>query len=351
MTIALLTFFAADNYGAVLQAYATIRALEQQGHDVQLVNYIIPEPPRSWMKNLLLYPKHLKLERFRKHWFKQLTRPYLTIDELQKDPPKADCYLIGSDQTWNPFISQNMTRGFFLDFGNNKVLRTSYAASFGMSEWEDSNWMAFEDAKRLLEQFDFISVREDSGVSLLRDKFGIKEVTQVVDPVLLFPHYNELTGNMIQGSEMILYKLINSASFYQQARLLGKMMDCPIRSIGSIRRIKGVHCAYPESLEGWMRRIASARYVITDSFHGTVISLLYSRQFVVCVGDPKRITRIQSLLAQLGHEDRILLDTDSVEKISECLSTPIDYDVVHKKLQSLREGSFEYLKRLSEIKK
>ena len=351
MTIALLTFFGADNYGAVLQAYATIRALEQQGHDVELVNYIIPEPPRSWMKNLLLYPKHLKLERFRKQWFKQLTRPYLTIDELQKAPPKADCYLIGSDQTWNPFISRNMTHGFFLDFGDKEVLRSSYAASFGMSEWEDSNWMTFENAKRLLEQFDFISVREDSGVSLLREKFGIKEVTQVVDPVLLFPHYNELTGHMVQGCEIILYKLVNSASFYQQARLLGKMMDCPIRSIGSIRRIKGIRCAYPESLEGWMRRIASARYVITDSFHGTVISLLYSRQFVVCVGDPKRITRIQSLLAQLGLEDRILLDTDPVEKISDYLNTSIDYDEVHKKLQLLRDESFEYLKRISDYKK
>ena len=123
-------------------------------------------------------------------------------------------------------------------------------------------------------------------------------------------------------------------------------MNCPLRSIGSIRRIKGVRCAYPESLEGWMRRLASARYVITDSFHGTVVSLLYGRQFIICVGDPKRITRIQSLLAQLGLEDRILLDTDSIEKMAERLNAPIDYETVHLRLQTLRAESFEYMKRL-----
>ncbi len=346
MKIALLTYFAADNYGAVLQAYATIKALEQLGHEVTLVNYIIPEPPRSWLKNLLLYPKHLKLERFRRKWFKRLTRPYYSTAELQQDPPKADCYLVGSDQTWNPFISREMTRGFFLDFGDDKLLRTTYAASFGMSEWEDSKWMTAEDAKRLLGRFDYISIRETSGVSLLRNKFGIKDVTQVIDPALLFPRYDELIGTTTQGDELVLYKLVNSTDYYEHARQVGKMLNCPIRSIGSIRRIKGIRCAYPESLEEWMRRIASACYVITDSFHGTVISLLYRRQFIVCVGDPKRITRIQSLLALFGLEKRILLDTDSVGKMLEQLNLPIDYDIVHDKLQILRQQSYEYLKRL-----
>lgn len=346
MKIALLTYFAADNYGAVLQAYATIKALEQQGHEVQLVNYIIPEPPRSWMKSLLLYPKHLKLERFRKQHFKNLTQSYRSTKELQKKPPQADCYLIGSDQTWNPFISREMTRGFFLDFGDEKILRTTYAASFGMAEWEDSQWMSFKDAKRLLEKFDFISIRETTGVTLLRDKFGLKDVTQVVDPVLLFPQYKELIGPIEQGKELILYKLVNSANCYEHARQLGGLLNCPLRSIGSIRKIKGVRCAYPESLEGWMRRIASARYVITDSFHGTVISLLYGRQFIICVGNPKRITRIQSLLTQLGLEDRILFDRDPAEKMAERLNTPIDYEDVYKKLETLRIESIEYLKRL-----
>lgn len=346
MKIALLTYFAADNYGAVLQAYATIKALELQGHEVTLVNYIIPEPPRSWLKNLLLYPKHLKLERFRRKWFKRLTRPYYSTAELQQDPPKADCYMIGSDQTWNPFISREMTRGFFLDFGDDKVLRTTYAASFGMSEWEDSKWMTAEDAMQLLSRFNFISIRETSGVTLLHDKFGVKDVTQVLDPALLFPCFGELTGALTQGDELILYKLVNSANYYEHARQLGRLLDCPLRSIGSIRRIKGVRCAYPESLEGWMRRLASARYVITDSFHGTVVSLLYGRQFIICVGNPKRITRIHSLLAQLGLENRILLDTDPVEKMEERLRTPIDYEIVHLRLQTLRAESFEYIKRL-----
>ena len=346
MKIALLTYFAADNYGAVLQAYATIKALEQQGHEVQLVNYVIPEPPRSCLKNILLYPKHLKCQSFRKKYFKNISRSYRSTTELQHNPPQADCYLVGSDQTWNPFISREMTRGFFLDFGYDKVLRTSYAASFGMAEWEDSKWMNGEDAKMLFNRFDFISVRETSGVKILREKFGVKNVTLVADPVLLFPRYDELTADISQSDELILYKLVNSANYYKRARELGTLLDSPVRSIGSIRRIKGVRCAYPESIEGWMSRIASARYVITDSFHGTVLSLLYGRQFVVCVGNPKRITRIQSLLAQLGLEDRIMLDTDPVEKLKDSLNIPIDYKSVHAKIRQMRERSFEFINRL-----
>ena len=346
MKILLLTYFASDNYGAVLQTYATIKVLEQQGHEVQLANYIIPEPRHSWAKVVLLYPKHLKFERFRRKWFCNISRPYRTFEDLQVDPPVADCYLVGSDQTWNPFISKEKSKGFFLDFGDDNAFRASYAASFGLSEWMDSKWICFDEAKQFLERFNLVSVRESSGLFLLREKFEIKNVSQVIDPVLMFCHYDELTGSIIQGDELILYKLVNSVNFYQRALQISKCLECSVRSIGSIRIIKGVSCSYPESIEGWIRRIASARYVITDSFHGTVISLLYHRQFVVCVGNPELVTRIQSLLSLLGLEDRLFYDDESVDNMIRCLDTPINYDVIDEKLQSLRKESITYLVQL-----
>ena len=86
---------------------------------------------------------------------------------MQSDPPKADCYLVGSDQTWNPDISDQMAQGFFLAFGGKDVIRASYAASFGKDKWEDTKWINSEDVKRLMSTFDFVSVREASGVKLL----------------------------------------------------------------------------------------------------------------------------------------------------------------------------------------
>lgn len=348
MKIALLTYFAADNYGATLQAYATIKALEQCGHEVELVNFVIPETPHSFAKNMMLYPKHLKFERFRKKYFRHQTKSYKTIEELQADPPQADCYLVGSDQTWNPDISLYMARGFFLDFGNEQVLRASYAASFGKDEWDDTRWINANDVRRLLTRFEFVSVRETSGVKLLKEKFGVNEVTQVLDPVLLFENYPELTGEITSSHEIILYKLANSADFYEKCREIGNQLSLPLRSIGSIRRIKGVRCGYPESLEGWLRRIAGAEYVITDSFHGTVISLLYGQQFVSCVGNPKRVTRLKSLLDILGLSDRLVQDNNNASDIIAKLREPINYNDVHGTLKELRMPSYSLIKSLKQ---
>lgn len=346
MKIALLTYFAADNYGATLQAYATIKAFEKCGHEVELVNFVIPEVFPSFAKRMMLYPKHLKFKLFRKKHFPRLTRSYNTLSELQSDPPKADCYLVGSDQTWNPDISCQMAQGFFLAFGDQNIIRASYASSFGKDKWEDTKWINSEDVKRLLSNFDFVSVRETSGLKLLKENFGVKDTTQVLDPVLLFDDYPELTGKITLSDEIVLYKLVNSAEFYSKCRKIGNQMSLPLHSIGSIRRIKGVRCGYPESLEAWIRRIAGARYVITDSFHGTVISLLYRKQFVSCIAKPERVTRLKSLLDILGLSDRFMPIDNDYKSIVAKLQEPIDYNSVHEKLTNLREQSFRYIHKI-----
>lgn len=343
MKIALLTYFAADNYGATLQAYATVKALEKCGHEVGLINFVIPEPVSSFAKKIMLYPKHIKFERFRDKYFHRLTRSYKTIAELQSDPPKADCYLVGSDQTWNPDISDQMAQGFFLAFGGKDVIRASYAASFGKDKWEDTKWINSEDVKRLLSDFDFVSVRETSGIKLLSEQFGVENATQVLDPVLLFEEYPELTGKIASSDEIILYKLVNSAEFYTKCRDVGHHLSLPLRSIGSLRRIKGIRCGYPESLEEWIRRIAGAKYIITDSFHGTVISLLYRKQFVSCVARPERVTRLKSLLDILELSDRFIPIDNEYKSIVDKLQEPIDYNCVLDKLNDLRELSFRYI--------
>lgn len=341
MKVALLTYWGADNYGATLQAYATIKALQEIGHEVQLINLLIDEPKRSWLKNLLLYPKHLKFNSFRKQYFTSVTNPYISLKELQNNPPQADYYMIGSDQTWNPDIAKDKTPVFFLDFGHKNVKKITYAASFGKDKWEKSKWISDNKVQQLLSQFEAIAVRENTGVQILK-RFGVNSI-QVLDPVLLFENYPELIGKPQNNSEIILYKLINTNEFYEKAKLIGQHWGLKVRSIGSIRKVKGIKCAYPESIPGWINRIASGKYVITDSFHGTVISLLYERQFVVCVGNPKLVTRIKSLLSLVGLEERIIDVETPVEQIMQMMKKPIDYDKVNEILASERHKSKEYL--------
>lgn len=343
MIVALLTYFKTLSYGATLQTYATVKALEALGYEVVLVNLDIPNPYNR-IKGILLFPKWFKTWLFRRKHFKHVTRKYKSSEELSQDPPKADYYMIGSDQTWNLDISLDKAPSFFLDFVKDDSKKVSYAASFGKNEIGSSKWINKEEILTLLKRFNHIGIREDSGKAIL--SLENIDSTLVVDPVLLFDHYDELIGEFSPREEIALFKVENSTLFYNIMREVGKELTLPICSVGSLRRVNGIKCPYPYGVEGWMRRIVSAKYVITDSFHGLVLSLLYHKQFVIIIGDPLKATRLQSLANMVGLSDRILgLDNTSSEIVS-ILNIPIDYDYVDMVLNDEREKSYNFLKSI-----
>ena len=347
MKIALLTYFNTLSYGATLQTYATVRAIETLGHDVVLVNLNIPNP-YGRVKGFLLFPKWIKTWNFRRKYFRNITKLYHSSEELRNNPPKADLYMIGSDQTWNLDISLDKASSFFLDFVKDDSKKVAYAASFGKDKLESTKWIEKEEVIRLLKKFNHIGIRESSGKKMLAS-MGIDSI-QVVDPVLLFARYDELTGQVKHKEEIALFKVDNSPEFYQKVTEVGALTTIPLCSVGSLRRIKGMKCPYPFSVEGWMRRLVSAKYVITDSFHGLVVSLLYHKQFVIILGDPKRATRLQSLSALVGLSDRIMSVNSDAGDILAKLNTPIDYDQVDQVLVQEREKSFEFLKSILQTK-
>ena len=150
---------------------------------------------------------------------------------------------------------------------------------------------------------------------------------------------------------MIVYKIKNDAEFYKKAVTIGQRLGCNIHSVGSMRRLEGIHTHYPERIEDWVKNIGTARYVFTDSFHGTVLSLLYHRQFVVYVGEAKKLSRLSSLLELLGLENRICWGEDDLEKIINLLQTPIDYKNVDEILNKERKNSLACLRKAIENKK
>lgn len=343
MKVALLTYFKTLSYGATLQTYATVKVLESLGHEVELINLEIPNP-YGRIKGLLLFPKWIKTWLFRKKYFKHVTRKYVDSAELCQNPPQADIYMVGSDQTWNLDISGDKASSFFLDFVKDNSKKVTYAASFGKERLENTNWITVEEVTSLLHQFKHIAIREKSGKDMLAS-MGIDSV-QVVDPALLFNDYNELVGNVCDRNELVLFKVDNSAAFYDKAAIVGRIISLPICSLGSLRRIKGMRCPYPDGLEGWMRRLVSARYILTDSFHGLVISLLYHKQFVLILGDPRKTTRLRSLAHLVGLDDRIMdVETPASDIITK-LQQQIDYGKVDEILEKERESSLSYLKSI-----
>lgn len=342
MKVSIVTYHWEDNYGATMQAYATYRAIKELGHTPEFIDLRLPYSP-SIKARIVFGLKRLRFNLFRRKHFKNLTEHvYWSIEELRKNPPKSDCYLVGSDQTWNPQIGKALLPAFFLTFGNDSVRRISYATSIGLNEWEESQYITNTEISEALKKFHRILLREDSAIRIAREVFGA-EATQVIDPVLLFPGYPELTGEIRPTKEVVTYKLINDEGFYDMAKAVADSMSLPIRSIGSVRNPKGYRASYPESVKNWIRRIAGASLVLTDSFHGTVISILYHRPFVVYIGNPNRITRIVSLLMQLGLSERILTRNSSIEEFNHMASMPIDWHCVDEKLAKLRAESLSLL--------
>lgn len=342
MKVSILTYHREDNYGATLQAYATYRAVASLGHEPEFIDLRLPYAP-SIVSRLVFALKRHRFNNFRKKFFKNLSyKTYFSVDELRKNPPESDCYLVGSDQTWNPQIAGKLLPAFFLTFGPGNVKRVSYATSIGLNQWEKSDYISDDEIRNAVEKFDSLLLRETSALEICRNIFG-REARQVVDPVLLFKDYPELTGDIKSSGEIIAYKLIDDPEFYGMARKVSASLNMPIRSIGSVRHPKGFRADYPESVERWVQRLASAEYVLTDSFHGTVFSLLYHRPFVIYVGDPNRVTRIKSLLDLTGLSDRILNHGATTEDMLRVANTPVDWNSVDKKLESMRAESLSLL--------
>lgn len=342
MKVSILTYHWEDNYGATMQAYATYKAIKQLGHSPEFIDLRLPYNP-SLKSRLVFGLKRYRFNKFRQKYFRKRTpKIYWSVDELRNNPPQSDCYLVGSDQTWNPQIGKELLPAFFLTFGDQSIKRISYATSIGLNKWEESPYISNEDISKALKHFNQILLRENSGIRIAKEIFNA-EAKQVIDPVLLFPSYPELTGEIKQTGEIITYKLINDENFYENALTIAKDLNKPVRSIGSVRKPSGFRAAYPESVEDWVKRIAGSEIVITDSFHGTVISLLYHRQFVVYIGDSNRITRIVSLLSQLGLEERILTGKNSIEDIRDMALKKIDWTEIDSKLHNLRQNSLSLL--------
>lgn len=345
MKIGLLTFHHSSNIGAMMQTYATCRALKELGHEVVIVDIRQPEKEHHGIKKFastILFGKHQRdLDRFERDYYSPLTKRYYSVDELRNDPPIVDCLVVGSDQTWNPDISKEMSMAYFLDFGNDKIRRFSYASSFGVGSWEreTNETISFREA---LHKFQNISVRERSGVDICRNTFGI-EAKLVVDPTLLFKGYPEITGSIKERNELLCYKIKRNEDFFNNIGIVKKSMGISARLLNNPTPVKGLKYTYFPSVKEWIERVGGANFVLTDSFHGVAFSLNYERQFVVIRNHTIRDARFVDLLTELGLESRIY---NSVEEMggTDRWKEQIDYNSVNPKLEKLRASSWNYLK-------
>ena len=350
MKVALLTIWHEKNYGAELQAYATIKAIMLLGHTPEMINIHIANKGKPSLMGKVanfiekLLPANMKFEKFWQRYI-PVTKKYNSIDELYKIPPIADIYLVGSDQVWNPDITKDFWKMFFLDFGKPKK-KISYASSFGVKQWNYPYYV--EEIKKKLETFSVITCREDSGVKILHDTFGV-ESKSVLDPTLLFTSYEEFVLQPTCQGTLVYYPLSDDYELEKYCIELAKRLGLkPVNTNKKNMILDKIQWNRP-SIELWVQNIANANFVVTRSFHGLAFCLIYQKQFAILKSRNDRGTRLDNLLTKLGIEDRAFSNIKEMDIIKPWEKS-IDYSILMPKLNILREESWSIFKDMLDVK-
>ena len=335
--INLLTIHFGNSYGAVMQTYATCKLLEEAGHTVTVIN--LTTPRRKTNKLSLQYIKSVirnyTFNRFKKKHFSQMTKEGFSVDKCRI--PDADYTVVGSDQVWNRDITGRFGKTFFLDFVNEGQKKVSLSSSFGKGAWnEDKKYT--EEVKQELCKFTALSVREHTAVDILRDTFGI-EAVQLLDPTLGYGKFEHLILNNTPTRLIFPFLLNTSEEAIKRAELISKETATPIFK----------HTSYTATFENsprhWLTNIHNAKYVITHSFHGLALSIIYHKNFFVFCADPQKFTRLQSLLQLIAYEERLVTSEDDFLKRKEQLMQPIDYTRVDSILKKEQEKYREFIQK------
>lgn len=354
MRIGILTFHCAINYGAVLQTYALQEYLKGLGHDVYVLDYrpsyllnpyktfiwkwladkSLVENVKSLLRCLLITPIKIK----RKLYFRKFTIKYLKLYSFYPERIDFDAIVLGSDQIWNPQITEGFDPVYFGDFKlPNKCKVISYAASVGSIK----NIIGLEDKfKMLLKHIDCISVREKSLADYVDTFAWGKLVSVVIDPVLLVGK-NIFTSMNLKRKHNKPYLLVFRLSHHSYGEMLvlanqiasQKGLDV-IDLVSSSEVLRNKKMRMSETVEGFISLFMYADYVLTSSFHGTIFSLIFEKDFNTIISEDWTSERMISLLSLLGLEDRLLKRGMPSTKVSS-----INYVEVNRRIELLRLNS------------
>jgi hypothetical protein len=361
MKIAILTQALHSNYGGLLQNYALQQVLRQMGHDGVTIDRHI-ERKESLLKNFVkwLY-RHVKstynsgfltakqkqrIACLQTQFIKQniIKTPKL-ITQAQFDAyvsnNRFDAYIVGSDQCWRPCYSANI-KNYFLDFiQDSTTKKVSYAASFGVDVWEYSEALT-PVVEKLAKEFDAVSVRERSAVDLCKKHLN-RDATWVVDPTMLLGADGFMKFITPDNSRQFVlnYLLEESAQSKALVRAVANELniDNIIDNLPSpiFKRCDTLSKHTNISVEKWLSNIYNSSFVITDSFHGAVFSILFNKPFIVKLNAVRGNTRLESLLEDFDLVECICQDVEHFK-----LPT-FNWQKINIKVQSRKFESYNFL--------
>lgn len=374
MKIGIITLPLHANYGGIIQAYALQTILERMGHDVSVISRPLRLYPGKWAC-IKYIKRYIWKYFFRRGNFVFLEKRYNrrqklietntkcfisqyiklknihSFDELEKGDVNA--IVVGSDQVWRPVYFCGMFKSklenAYLEFAKDwDIKRIAYAPSFGTDEWEyDKNQTAA--CSQLIQQFDAVSVREESGVELCKRYLKREGVEWVLDPTMLLEKedYEKLIPQGLHAKgDLMYYVLEETAEIRDLISKIAKKQDLkPFQTNANVVDASSLEEVYPQPpVEQWLVGFRDAKLVVTDSFHACVFSILFHKPFVVIGNKGRGYSRFESLLKRFGLENRLI---ENVSQFNEDMLEPLP-ESVYDKLAIFRKNSMDFLSEVLE---
>ncbi len=362
MKIGILTFHCALNYGALMQTYGLQEYLKRMGHEVFVIDYrpkylLKPYSVFNWrwssafsvkqnlfflIRSILVFPIRLK----RKKGFSRFINKHIHLCPMDSTNQGArfDAFVFGSDQIWNPIITEGFDRVYFGQFSASIGKRlVTYAASAGSVEYVKSNEKEFIS---LLSSYTAISVREKSLADFINKQSGKRRATVVVDPVLLAGRtvfesiaLKEKVGN----NYLLVFQLSYNDTIFATRRIVNaiakeKKLEI-VELVSFMESLKNNRqIITTASIEHFISLFRDASYVVTTSYHGTIFSILFEKDFTVV--DSFVSERMVSLLSMLDLKERLAKNEKYI------ILDKIDYRQTNERLEKMRLSSQMFLKQV-----
>lgn len=374
MKVGIITIHNSPNYGACLQSYALYRYIVNQGIDCELIDLKRPvhvgyvespdfkpyyTPKTSMIVKIksivkrIIKPQTISKESTNSKRIKnfdefnksiKLSTPYYSIDSLYSNPPQYDIYISGSDQLWNPEQPFPIEPYFLTFVRNSSAKKISYASSIGISSLDSSQ---IKDFSRWLSSYDAISVREPDAAKILQPHLKQK-IEIVADPTFLLDvkEWKLLACDYSERGYILCFMLGLQPALLNEAlrvsnNLGKKLIVIGQRNIPKDKRYTLIDDAGPKEFLGLIK---SSDCVFTDSFHGTVFSILLGVKnfFSYVAKGNRRASRLETLLSPLGLLDRIIRN-DDFSKVDGLLKRGIDVEKLNIMLEDESNVSRRFL--------
>lgn len=344
--VGILTFhYSNNNFGALLQTFAILNAVKSFDLDAKIIDF------RPWSPNSLKQRTFDFIRFLFGYNFTRFRKKYLDIQPIVKGlndlNNELDTFIVGSDQVWRYRNDHNNLCRYFFDFVNDENKKIAYAASFGLDTWHGDSDIT-NKISSLAQRFDHISVREASGVRICRDILNV-DSTLVLDSTLLL--HKSLYENIIQdkygkrteGNSLLSYMLLDDTnknqsffkSFAQKHNL-------------KFVKLKGTKISNKydfwifNSVAKWLYLIKNSEFIVTDSFHCTVFSIIFNKKFIVLSNPNRGLTRIENLLSLIKREDRLFCNLDDID--GKVLRDDFDFTEINGIMERERQKSLGFLK-------